>query len=215
MSPFGVQSRGVQRRDGLGSGHDAGELPIEICQRHGVDIGGGMCIAIRPDAIEGPGRVAHQASIESEIAGHAGRRLDAMICCRATDYERLDIGGTQLLFQVGADEGAVHSFDDNGLAFDLARFILDRIAGAVRKERRARAGTFMADVKDRHAAASKRREQFNDARKRLGIVPPFASGLPFIERALHVDDNQGSTRWRLADSANSRVNRCMQPAMMA
>ena len=63
---------------------------------------------------------------ESEIAGHAGRRLDAMICCRATDYERLDISGTQLLFRVGADESAVHSFDDDGLAFDLARFTNSR-----------------------------------------------------------------------------------------
>jgi hypothetical protein len=48
--------------------------------------------------------------------------LDVMICCRATDYERLDISGTQLPFQVGADESAVHSFDDNGLAFDLVGF---------------------------------------------------------------------------------------------
>jgi hypothetical protein len=52
MSPFAVQSLGIQRRDGHGSGQERGERAIEI----------------------------------------------------------------------GADESAVHSFDDNGLAFDLVRF---------------------------------------------------------------------------------------------
>jgi hypothetical protein len=99
-----------------------------------------------------------------------------------------------LLFQVGADEGAVHPLHDNWLPFDLVRFVLDWVAGAVRKEGRARARAFVANVKDRHAAASKRHQQFNYAHKCLRVVPPFARGLPFIERALHVDDNQGGSR---------------------
>jgi hypothetical protein len=33
MSPFAVQSLGIQRRDGLGSGHKRGERAIEIGAR--------------------------------------------------------------------------------------------------------------------------------------------------------------------------------------
>src|SRR6266568_5047982 len=35
-------SLGFQRRDGRGSRHDTRELAIEICQRHRMDIGGGV-----------------------------------------------------------------------------------------------------------------------------------------------------------------------------
>ena len=95
-------------------------------------------VAIRTDAVEGPGRVAHQAGVEAEIARHPRRGLDAMIGGGAADHQRPDTGRAQPAFQIGADEGAVDSLDDHRLARDLARLVLDRKAGAIGKERRIR-----------------------------------------------------------------------------
>src|SRR5258707_15189468 len=118
-----------------------------------------MRIAVRPCAIERPGRVPHQPRVESEIAGHPGRRLDAMICRGAADDERLDAGGAQPRLQIGADEGAVYLLDDDGLALDLARFIPDRIAACLGKERGIRTRALMANVENRSAAIPERAEQ--------------------------------------------------------
>jgi hypothetical protein len=49
----------------------------------------------------------------------------------------------------------------------------------------------MADVEDRQAPGSERCQQFDDARHGLRIVAPLARGLPFIEGALHVNDDEG------------------------
>jgi hypothetical protein len=53
--PYSVaSSRALQRRDGVGSRDDACELAIEIGQRHGVDLLGGVRVAGRPHPIECP-----------------------------------------------------------------------------------------------------------------------------------------------------------------
>ena len=52
-------------------------------------------------------------------------------------------------------------------------------------------GAFVADVEDRRAARPERCEQVNNARHRIRIVAPLARGLPFVERALDVDDDEG------------------------
>jgi hypothetical protein len=49
----------------------------------------------------------------------------------------------------------------------------------------------MTNVKNRRAMVSECVQQIDDSRNGLRIVSPLACGLPFIERTLHVDDNQG------------------------
>ena len=93
-----------------------------------------MRVAIGADAVEGPGRIAHQPRIEAEIAGHPRRGLHAMIGRGAADDKALDILRAQPLLQVRADEGAIHFLDDHRLACTLARFILDLVATFVRQD---------------------------------------------------------------------------------
>jgi hypothetical protein len=50
-------------------------------------------------------------------------------------------------------------------------------------------------MQNRRLPASERLQQFNDARDGLGIVSPLARDLPFIERPLHINDNQAGSGW--------------------
>src|SRR5215472_7766151 len=107
-----------------------------------------MRVAIGADAVEGPGRIAHETRIEAEITRHPRRGLHAVIGGGAADHHGLDAGVTQAALEIRADEGRVDALDDHGLAIALARLILHGKAGAAGPERRVRPGAFMANMED-------------------------------------------------------------------
>src|SRR5512141_692855 len=109
-----------------------------------MDLLGRMLVAVGADAVEGPCRIAHEACVEAEIAGHPRRRLHAVIGGGTADHERADAASTQALLQVGADEGAVDALDDYGLARLLARLVLDGIAGTRPQGRPSRVRVVLA-----------------------------------------------------------------------
>src|SRR5579859_5988617 len=49
----------------------------------------------------------------------------------------------------------------------------------------------MADMEDRRATIAERAQESDEPRHGLRIVAPLAGGFPFVEGALHVDDNEG------------------------
>src|SRR5262249_3283214 len=119
------------------------------------------------------------------------RGLDAMIGGGAADDERGDAARPQARLEISADKGAVDALDDHGLAGTFARFVLDGIAGAVGPERRVRPRALVANVEDGYTAFAKSGEETDDPRHRLRIVAPLAGGLPFVEGALDIDDDEG------------------------
>src|SRR4030088_2177394 len=103
-----------------------------------------------------------------------------MICRRAANYERFDIGRAQPVFEIGADKSAVHAFDDYGLFRHLTRLMLDGITGPTRKKGGVRTGTFMTNVKNRRAMVSECVQQIDDPRNGFrGVLPPCC-GRPLL-----------------------------------
>jgi hypothetical protein len=52
----------------------------------------------------------------------------------------------------------------------------------------------MANMENGRTVIPEGLQEIGDPRHRVGIVAPLARRFPFIERTLHIDDDEGSTR---------------------
>jgi len=96
------------------------------------------------------------------------------------------------LFQVGADEGAVHSLLDDRLAGKRFRLRLEVERSRAAAEQPARRGTLVAHVNDGCARGSPGRQQSGDTL--LGLWVVALSPGRILEGALYVDHEQGRKR---------------------
>jgi hypothetical protein len=93
-----------------------------------------MHIAVGTCSVIGPRRIADQTSIETEVAGHSRRGLNAMVGRGAANDQRFDACAAQSCLQIGTDESAVHTLHDHRLAGHFTRFVLDDIPPARNEE---------------------------------------------------------------------------------
>jgi hypothetical protein len=109
---------------------------------------------------------------------------------RAADHERRDARHAQARLEVRADEGGVDVLDDDGLARDLARLVLDGVARPLGAEHGVRLPRGVADVDDGRADGPEMRQEIRDAMDRVRVVAAVSGGLDGVEALLHVDDDQ-------------------------
>src|SRR6266536_2932574 len=99
------------------------------------------------------------------------------------------------LFQVGADEGAVHSLLDDRLAGKRFRFGLELERGCTAAEEPVWRGALVAHMDEGRARGAPGRQQFADTLLGIWIVALFPRWI--VEGALYVDHEQGRKRHSL------------------
>src|SRR5207248_1223113 len=137
-------------------------------------------------ALERRHRVRYDPDREAQIAAHARSGRAAVVGRHAGNHDRVNTTCSQLLLEIGADEGTVHGFFDHRLAGQGRRLRLELSSRSAKQS----VGTSapMADVDDRGALPAPGGEQARDLA--LGLLVIALSPARVIEGHLRVDDDQ-------------------------
>lgn len=113
----------------FGGGQDGSEFVVEFGECDLMDEVGGEGVAVEAFCGEGCGGVGCEIGGEAEVGGHSDGRGYAMLGGEADDEDGGDVLRAETGFEVGADEGAIDVFGEEGFGGEWLHYSFDGVAG--------------------------------------------------------------------------------------
>ena len=115
-------------------------------------------------ATEGEAAIRHEVGCESQITSHAHGRLYRVVGNDPNNHNRIMAARPQPCFQIGPDEGAVGTLDNNALTREWRYLRLELVSWLARTIMGIRLRRVMPDMPDRPPSGAPVGEQSRDIR---------------------------------------------------